>query len=142
MLVTAQESHPDDEATYRGLVTFVPLHGLRAAIERALAQPDSAALAAQRAAAFRERFQARAIFARAALPRGGPPEPEVAAAGRGSAAARGDESPAAPRGRPAKPFAHAHALPPPAQARSTACRPGSSCCLRHPRVPACSTVSS
>ena len=33
MLVTAQESHPDDEAAYRGLVTFVPLHGLRAAIE-------------------------------------------------------------------------------------------------------------
>ena len=141
-LVISQASHPADEEAYRGLVTFVPLEHLAAEIAAALARPDSAEHAARRAALFRERFQPHAILARAAGPYSRPP----ALPGPSGASGEGRTTvpPRGPHARtpsqPPGPLPDARALPPaPAQepGRAAACRPGTACCKRHPRVRTC-----
>ena len=138
-LVISQASHPADEEAYRGLVTFVPLEHLAAEIAAALARPDSAEHAARRAALFRERFQPQAILARAAGPYSRPP----ALPGPSGASGEGRTvPPLGPLGstpsRPG-PLPDTRALPPaPAhEPRAAACRPGTACCKRHPRVKTC-----
>ena len=109
---------------------------------QALARPDSAEHAARRAAAFRERFQPRAILARAAGPYSRPPT--LPGSSGASGEGRTTVPPRGPHARtpsqPPGPLPDARALPPaPAQepGRAAACRPGTACCKRHPRVRTC-----
>ena len=111
---------------------------------QALARPDSAEHAARRAAAFRERFQPRAILARAAGPYSRPPtlsgSSGASGEGRTTVPPRGPLARTATPSQPPGPLPDARALPPaPAQelGRAAACRPGTACCKRHPRVRTC-----
>ena len=114
---------------------------------QALARPDSAEHAARRAATFRERFQPRAILARAAAgPLSRPPALSGASGEPSGTSGEGTSVP--PRGplgmgsAPSQPgpLPDARALPHAPvheMERAAACRPGTTCCKRHPRVRTC-----